>query len=674
MELVKFSTNSNEININSGEKYSEKVEEQNVPESWSDDSTADPSYELPVFHHVVADDSSHESEVDLNVTKTNNGRPGKGRKRKFLGQSRAEGKTRRNSNKTSIDYKGRKKDSKVFIEFDCQCKLQCPKFLSLEIRKSEFEKYWSLKSYNCQNNYIAAAVGEVPKKRNYGRNTERRNFSRSYKIADKIVCREMFIKTFGISPCRVNTALKKFHGRSPLVDQRGIKQGGKNKTAENKVEEVINQIKKIPTYISHYSRNKTDAKFLPPDVTISKMYEMYSKEFENPVSITKYKNIFYSNFNLRTKTLKKDTCNICDSLKMQIDNEKIDEKKQELTEKHRKHIKEAENAQHLRREDFKTAKERNEYECLTFDLEKTLPLPRIPTNIVFYKRQLWVYNAGVHSGSENRGYCYVWAEGTAGRGSQEVGSCLMKHINEKHVSSKVKHLILWSDSCGGQNRNIKLTLMLKSILHSSEHLTDITLKFLYTGHSFLPNDSDFSDIESALKHQQRMYLPSDYINVMKNCRKKQPLVVTEMSSKDFFGIANVEKNITNRKISVSGEKINWLTIRSIKITKDEPFILYIQQNSFDDPIQEVNIKKLTRGRRTTTTTQNSSKNIFLNLVELWPQGKAIAEPKLANLREMYHLIPLDCLSFYQKLQGNDNIEEDTEGFNIENLDFCIEEI
>lgn len=44
------------------------------------------------------------------------------------------------------------------------------------------------------------------------------------------------------------------------------------------------------------------------------------------------------------------------------------------------------------KEDFEQAKTREEAECLTYDLEKTLPLPRIPTNIVFYKRQLWVYN------------------------------------------------------------------------------------------------------------------------------------------------------------------------------------------------------------------------------------------------------------------------------------------
>lgn len=628
----------------------------------SDDSVADPLYE-PVQRHVVAD-SSNIREDDLN--ELNEGRPKKGRKRKFADQSRQEGKKRKNSNLTYFNSRGCKKESRSFIDFNCECKLNCPQSVSTEARKLEFEKFWALESYNCQNTYIAAAVGEFPKKRNYGRNTERRQFSRCYKIADKTVCREMFVKTFGISPCRVNTAIKKFHGRAPLTDQRGVKQGGQNKISGDKVEEVISQINQIPKYISHYARTKTDAKFLPPDMTISKMYDMYCQECEQPVSITKYKDIFYSKFNLRTKPLKKDTCNLCDSLNMQMENEKNEENKQKLTEKHKKHVDEGEYAQALRKEDFKKAKELIEYECLTFDLQKTLPLPRIPTNIVFYKRQLWVYNAGVHSGSDNRGYCYVWPEGVAGRGAQEVGSCLMKHIQDK-LSPEVKHLVLWSDSCGGQNRNIKLTLLLKHILHSSQHLEDITLKFLYSGHSFLPNDSDFSDIESALKHQQRLYLPLDYINIMKDCRRKNPFIVTEMNSNDFVGVINIEKGITNRKISVNGEKINWLSIRSIGLKKNEPFLLFVQQNTFDDPIQEVNIKKIKRGRQ-----PQNDVDVFLNLVKLWPQGKAIAEPKLVNLKEMYHLIPSDCLSFYQNLKGNPNIEEDVDGYNTENLDFCTE--
>lgn len=61
--------------------------------------------------------------------------------------------------------------------------------------------------------------------------------------------------------------------------------------------------------------------------------------------------------------------------------------------------------------DMKRAKEEEQTECVTFDLEKTLPLPRIPTNIIFYKRQLWMYNSEVNSGKTGKAYCYVWVEG-----------------------------------------------------------------------------------------------------------------------------------------------------------------------------------------------------------------------------------------------------------------------
>ena len=79
-----------------------------------------------------------------------------------------------------------------------------------------------------------------------------------------------------------------------------------------------------------------------------------------------------------------------------------------------------EKAQKIREQmkcDFETAPNTPNIECLSFDLEKTLPLPRIPTNVIFYKRQLWLYNSGIHSASDDVRHCYVWVEGEAGRGA-----------------------------------------------------------------------------------------------------------------------------------------------------------------------------------------------------------------------------------------------------------------
>ncbi|KAJ8874896.1 hypothetical protein PR048_022786 [Dryococelus australis] len=60
---------------------------------------------------------------------------------------------------------------------------------------------------------------------------------------------------------------------------------------------------------------------------------------------------------------------------------------------------EAQLACDLMNEDLKREQENTVLEVLMFDMEKTLPLSRIPTNIIIYKRQLWLYNCGIHSSS-----------------------------------------------------------------------------------------------------------------------------------------------------------------------------------------------------------------------------------------------------------------------------------
>lgn len=136
----------------------------------------------------------------------------------------------------------------------------------------------------------------------------------------------------------------------------------------------------------------------------------------------------------------------------------------------------------------------------------------------------------------------MWEEGEAGREAQEVGSCNIC------IGINVRRLILWSDSCGGQNRNIMLVLMLKAALTEHNSIEEIHIRFLESGHSFLPNDSDFAKIECSLKRQDRVYTPNDYIRIMKNCKRNNPLKVHIMKTTDFLSTATLEKkNTTNRK-------------------------------------------------------------------------------------------------------------------------------
>nr|CAD7391966.1 unnamed protein product [Timema cristinae] len=90
--------------------------------------------------------------------------------------------------------------------------------------------------------------------------------------------------------------------------------------------------------------------------------------------------------------------------------------------------------------------------------------------------------------------------------------------------------------CGNGMHLIELMapLLLFVTMYTYPTLEKTTLRFLISGHSYLPNEAEFGDIECALKLQQRMYSPEDYINVMLECCKRNKLV-TMMGSSDFVG-------------------------------------------------------------------------------------------------------------------------------------------
>lgn len=273
------------------------------------------------------------------------------------------------------------------------------------------------------------------------------------------------------------------------------------------------------------------------------MYCLYKEQTDRPVSLSKYKNVFYSEFNLKFKAPHKDTYRMCDTFaaKLKSAEESV---KQELERAHLEHLQIAEELRAQMKADIQAAQQDETVETLTFDLQKTHPIPKLPTGIVYYKRQLNLYNLGIFVGSSQKGIFNVWLEHEAGRGTQEVGSCLRKFVNE-NVKAPVKKLVLWSDSCGGQNRSIKLVLILIHVLQNHSSLESISLKFLLSGHSFLPNDSHFGDVECALKTQQRLYSVDDYLEVMRTCRRKNKFIVNRMTRVDMIAVSNMEKAITD---------------------------------------------------------------------------------------------------------------------------------
>lgn len=240
---------------------------------------------------------------------------------------------------------------------------------------------------------------------------------------------------------------------------------------------------------------------------------------------------------------------------------------------------------------------------------------------------------------------YVWSENVASRGGQEVASCLLKHL-EHNIKETTKHLILYSDSCGGQNRNIKISLMLKHFLASS-HLELIEQKYFLSGHSFNSCDQNFGYIEKESRKIEIINDPDHWIDIIKNTRKTEPkFIVTKMKTSDFFSSQDLQQQIVNRKIDINKDKINWLKARTITHDKEQLFDLFLK---FDDEL----LRRVHIGKK--SVTEENFRDTELSL--LYPNGKTITKQKYDDLMALIEFIPQKYRAFYQKLRTKNSVKD-----------------
>lgn len=127
-----------------------------------------------------------------------------------------------------------------------------------------------------------------------------------------------------------------------------------------------------------------------------------------------------------------------------------------------------------------------------------MPVPCLSTNEAYYCRQLSTYNLGIHSMTRDHVIMNVWPENTASRGADEIASCMQPDVCSRD------HTYLTAYS--GKNRNIKMMAMWLYITQSAA-IEVVDHKFTVSGHSFLPNDTDFGLIERAKLKMTEIYVP-----------------------------------------------------------------------------------------------------------------------------------------------------------------------
>ena len=98
--------------------------------------------------------------------------------------------------------------------------------------------------------------------------------------------------------------------------------------------------------------------------------------------------------------------------------------------------------------------------------------------------------------------------------------------------SLVHELTLYSDMCGGQNRNQYIVTALHHTMINSPYITTINQKYFESGHSQMESDSMHSAIENTKKYT-KVYVPSQWKTVVNLARKNKPYLVVPMKYGGF---------------------------------------------------------------------------------------------------------------------------------------------
>ena len=392
------------------------------------------------------------------------------------------------------------------------------------------------------------------------------------------------------------TLAKKQHGTSGGLDQRG-KHTPHNKTTTENISYIKRHIESFPVVESHYQRKCTKRMFLEQGLSISKMFELYKakclEDHMSPVSEMVYRKIFCTEYNLSFHKPKKDTCSTCNAFEQKKKANTITQEDEINIEAHTKRKEES----RAEKENDKKVSQSDKSVCaVTFDLEAVLSTPCSNVSQVYYKRKLNSYNLTVYSLANKQGTCYIWDETHGQRGSSEIGTCIITYISS--LPSVVQHVILYSDCCSGQNRNQYLASgLLHTVVHHPQVHT-IEQKFLESGHTQMECDSMHSSIEHA-KKRTSIFVPDQWDTVIHMARRNKPYVVIPLRFDNFFDLKMHTKNsYKNFKTDVEGNKVNWLKVKVLKLSKEMPDEIHVKYEFHEKEFRRINVAKSARGRST----------------------------------------------------------------------------
>ena len=489
-------------------------EKQTDTDSSTDNDEAENTENIPneIFNtpEVGADEIALEQRVDeiSNIKKENRKRRMKGLE--YVGVKKGKGHVN-------------KRPERLLAQRTCSSACQKGKggrgcnAITEEYRKETFKAFWETMDWSAKRVYVMSLVNKVPTERSISPNSRRRNtYIYHFKVSgvNVRVCKELFLSTLGLKEDMVYGWVNKDPNNNGIPEVVNIAPR-RNEKAREIAEKFLTDLPKLP---SHYCRADTTKRYLETACnTFTEVYNTFvQKQLDEGINRndicgkTLFLEIFES-MNLSLFKPKKDQCDLCVGFKVgNVDQDAYCE-----------HIKRKTDARQAKSDDKTEAEETNRLKVFTMDVQSLLLSPKLEASCLYYKTKLCCHNFTFFDLVTKNCTCYFWNETATDLSASTFVSCVIDFLESTDLDN-IEKVILYSDGCAYQNRNVTLSNALSAF--AKKHGIIVEQKFLERGHTQMECDSVHAHIETKLKKRD-IFVPSQYVEVMENARPKQPYTV-----------------------------------------------------------------------------------------------------------------------------------------------------
>ncbi|CAG4981288.1 unnamed protein product [Parnassius apollo] len=481
--------------------------------------------------------------------------------------------------------------------------------------------------------FVNSLVQEIPTKRPRDRkdpSISKRKSSMIYNLLLKDeqrvrVCKTMFQNTLCITKMTIWN-WKKVKENTSHNENQNV--SARKNPHEEEVESLKEFFNDIPKMESHYCRKTTSKLYLLPEWTSKRaLYKFYEKDWRasrniKPLSIAKFSNTLEIE-NISLFKPKKDECEKC--LSHKLGNISDAELKEHINRK---------NEARIEKENDKNSEEL----VFTMDTQAVLLAPKSNVSSLYYKTKLCTHNFCLFNLRNKDGFSYLWNETEGGLSSDNFATIIVKFITDKLLPSihrepeKDIKIILYSDGCTAQNRNVVLANALLNVATLNNIV--IEQKYLEVGHTQMEADSMHATIERKLKNKI-IHLPAEYVGVCLGARiHPKPYNVSYLSHDFFksFGSLQYYKSIRPGKATGDAKVTD---IRALQYKKGN---IYFKLRFTD----EWQLLPQRCDRNITPTAIESLPDLHENRLK-------IKNRKFKDLQELKYTIPVDYRDFYDNI-------------------------